>query len=182
MLFSSRKRLDRVAAERLYTACVTAARQPALFLCFGVPDTLQGRFEMMAIHLFAVLNRLMHDPGDDPELARLVSECFVADMDAAFRDMGVGDLKVPKRMTTLYRSFGGRMAAYRTAVGEGDPALAAAIARNVFPDGAEGGRALDLALYLRSAAAAMARAELAQLRRGEAPFPAPSARSSEISP
>ena len=69
----------------------TAARRPALYLDYGVPDTLQGRFEMVALALFPVLNRLMHEPGDDPELARLVSESFVDDMDAAFREMGVSD-------------------------------------------------------------------------------------------
>ena len=59
-----------------------AARRPALYLAYGVPDTLQGRFEMVALALFPVLNRLMHEPGDDPDLARLVSESFVEDMDA----------------------------------------------------------------------------------------------------
>ena len=182
MLFSSRKRSDREAAERLYAACVIAARRPELFLSFGVPDTLQGRFEMMAIHLFPVLNRLQHEPGDDPELARLVAEAFVADMDGAFRDMGVGDLRVPKRMTTLYRSFGGRIAAYRKARAFGDGALVDAVARNVFPDGAEPHAALNLAEYLKSAVDAIRRAELNDLRQGEAPFPSVATGAAELAP
>ena len=100
LLFSAKRRGDRDAAERIYAACLTAARRPELYLGYGVPDTLQGRFEMVAFSLFPILNRLMHEPGDDPDLARLVSENFVKDMDAAFREMGLSDTTVPKRMKT----------------------------------------------------------------------------------
>ncbi len=55
---------------------LAAARRPSFYLRCGVPDTLQGRFEMVALHLFPVLHRLMHDPGDDPELARLIAEAW----------------------------------------------------------------------------------------------------------
>src|SRR5687767_3153932 len=72
------RRHARKAAERIYAASVEAARHPALFRDYGVPDTLQGRFEALSLHLFAVLHRLMHDPGDDPALARLISESLVA--------------------------------------------------------------------------------------------------------
>jgi cytochrome b pre-mRNA-processing protein 3 len=113
----------------------------------------------------------MHEPGDDPDLARLVSESFVRDMDASFREMGVGDLTVPKRMTTLYRSFAGRIAAYRSALGEGGGALPAAIARNIFPDGDEADRALALAAYVESAVAALRSVLLDDLRRGRVPYP-----------
>ena len=173
MLFSARRRRDRDAAARLYAAAVEAARRPILYTAYGVPDTLQGRFEMIALHLFALIHRLMHEPGDDPELARLVSESFVGDMDAAFREMGVSDLAVPKRMKVLYGSFAGRFGAYRTALAEGETALAAALARNVFPDGPVEGRALALAKHLQTSLAALRQAELAALRRGEAGFPAP---------
>lgn len=178
ILFSARRRADRKAAERLYAACVGAARRPALYLALGVADTLQGRFEMLSLHLFALLHRLMHDPGDDPELAQLVSESFVADMDAAFREMGVGDVTVPRRMKTLYRSFAGRIGAYGKALEEGDAALAAAVARNVFPDGSGERHATALALYLNMAVKALREAELDALRRGDAPFPQPPAQGS----
>ncbi|MDQ3559203.1 MAG: hypothetical protein M3453_08460, partial [Pseudomonadota bacterium] len=172
-LFSSRRRVERQAAARLYGACVGAARNPVLYLAYGVPDTLQGRFEMVTLHLFPVLHRLMQEPGDDPELARLVSESFVADMDSAFREMGVGDVTVPKRMTTLYRSFGGRISAYHAGLESGEEALVAAIARNVFPDSPDDRRAPALARYLRTAVRMLRDAELDRLRRGEAPFPEP---------
>ena len=172
--FSDRRRRDRAAAERIYTASVVAARRPQLYLAFGVPDTLQGRFEMVALHLFPILHRLMHDPGDDPELARLVSESFVADMDASFREMGVGDLSVAKRMNALYRSFAGRMNAYKRGVEEGEEALLDAVARNVFPDGSADARALALRAHLAAAVAAVRTADLEAIRRGDLPFPEPS--------
>ncbi len=171
MLFSSRKRQAREAAGRLYAACVEAARAPALYRDYGVPDTLQGRFEMVALHMFPLLHRLMRDPGDDPELARLVSESFVTDMDAAFREMGVGDITVPKRMKTLYASFAGRISSYTRAVQEGDAALAGAIARNVFPDDTQDSRARFLAAHVQSALAAVRGEGLADLQRGDVAFP-----------
>ncbi len=160
----------RDAARRIYAAARAAARRPALYIEYGVPDTLQGRFEMVALHLFAVLHRLMHDPGDDPELARLVSESFVDDMDGAFREMGVGDLSVPKRMQALYGSFAGRISAYERGLKDGG--LADAIQRNVFPDAAETDHALALAACLAGAVAAMRGADMASLHRGDLPFPA----------
>ena len=173
ILFSARARRERDVAERIYAASVAASRRRELYVALGVPDTLQGRFEMVALHLFPVVHRLMHDPGDDPDLARLVSERFVADTDAAFREMGVGDLSVPKRMTALYRSFGGRIAAYSQAIEEGEGALVDAVARNVFPDGAEERCARALALHLKAAVAALRSVGFDELRRGEVPFPEP---------
>src|SRR5215207_3507140 len=164
-LFSAKRRGERDVAERIYAACLTAARRPELYLTYGVPDTLQGRFEMVALALFPLLNRLMHEPGGDPELARLVSESFVEDMDAAFREMGLSDTAVPKRMKTLYSSFAGRVTAYRNALAD-DAALADAIARNVFPDAPADGRAADLARYLKAATRAVAVADIAALRQG----------------
>jgi len=169
--FFSRRRADREPAERIYAAAVQAARNPALFRDYGVPDTLQGRFESVALHLFPVLHRLMHQPGDDPALARSVAESFVAHTDGAFREMGVGDTVVPKRMKGLYGSFAGRIEAYKRALEDGDEALVDAIARNVFPDGGEGQHARALARYLREAEAAMRAVGLPELRAGDLPFP-----------
>jgi cytochrome b pre-mRNA-processing protein 3 len=171
--FLSRNRADRDAAERIYAAAVEAARRPFLFRDCGMPDTLQGRFESVTLHLFAILHRLMHEPGDQPVLARLVTESFVAHTDANFREMGVGDAALPKRMTTLYQSFAGRIAAYTRGLKAGDQALAEAITSNVFPDGDTGGHALGLAKYVSAGVAALREAKLAELRGGCLPFPEP---------
>jgi cytochrome b pre-mRNA-processing protein 3 len=177
VFFSRTRRKEREAAEQIYSAVLAAARRPPFYLACGVPDTLQGRFEMVALNLFPVLNRLMHDPGDDPELARLVAESFVDDMDGTLRDIGVSDTKVPKRMKALYGSFAGRVTAYRRALGEGEEALAEAIARNVFPEGVRDGHAHLLAAYLREAVRDVRAADLVRLRRGEVPFPVPLAKA-----
>lgn len=165
-----RRRAGREAAARIYSAALSAARRPALYLDYAVPDSLQGRFEMVTLHLFAVLRRLMHEAGDGPELARLISERFVDDMDGAFREMGVGDMSVPKRMQELYSSFAGRMTAYERAIGE-DAALVDAIRRNVYPDTLESEHAPGLAAYLREAVDAIAAADPAALHAGALPFP-----------
>ncbi len=169
----SQGRHGRKAAERIYAMSMEAARHPALFRHYGLPDTLQGRFESLTLHLFAVLHRLMHDPGDDPALARFISESLVAHMDATFREMGVGDTVVPKRMTALYQSFAGRIDAYKRACEEGDEALADAVGRNVFPDRREDRRASALASYLKTAVAAVREMQLDDLRKGASPFPEP---------
>ena len=150
-IFARRLKAEREAAERVYAACLNAARHPAFYLDDGVPDTFEGRFEVLTLTLFPVLNRLMHDPGDDPDLARRISESFVDDMDAVFREMGVSDPGIPKRMKALYGAFAGRITAYRAALGEGDSALADAIARNVFPGMQADKRVAVLAEYLKTA-------------------------------
>lgn len=170
--FSSTKRGERQAAACIYAAALAAARRPALFTHYGVPDTLEGRFEMVTLHLFAVLHRLMHDPGDDPDLARHVSESFVEDMEGAYREMGVSDLSVPKRMRKLYGAFAGRIGAYREALKDANGGLAAAIERNVFPDAPEARNAAALAAFLSEAVGAVRTADMAALRRGEVPYPA----------
>ena len=169
--FSAGRRAERDAAAAIYAAALSAARRPALYRDYGVPDTREGRFEMAALHLFAVLHRLMHDPGDDPELARRVSERLIDDMDGALREAGVGDLSVPKRMRKLYGAFAGRISAYGDALKEGPEALADAISRNVFADGAEAGGARALSGYLGDASAAIRAADLATIRRGELAYP-----------
>jgi len=178
--FFSRRRAEQEAADRIYAAAAEASRNPVLFREYGMPDTLQGRFESMALHLFPVLHRLMHDPGDDPHLARLASERFVAHMDDGFREMGMGDAAVPKQMKVLYRSFAGRIAAYKRATEEGEGALAAAISRNIFPEGGGERHALALARYLKAATERVRDASLDDLRRGAVPFPRPLPVGSEV--
>jgi len=170
---SSRRRAGRQAAQLIYDAAMAAARRPALYLDHGVPDTLQGRFEMLALHLFPVLYRLMHMPGDDPDLAQLISERLVSETDATFREMGVGDVTVPKRMKTFYRSFAGRIGAYKAALEASDEALIDAVRRNVFPDDDVDGSARKLALHMKAAVAAIRAVDLERLRAGDLPYPAP---------
>ncbi|SEP98852.1 cytochrome b pre-mRNA-processing protein 3 [Faunimonas pinastri] len=171
ILFSKSRRETRTAAEALYARTVAAARRPELFLEFSVPDTVEGRFEALTLHLLPVIHRLQR-PDGDPEFARVLSEVFVEHMDDALREMGISDRKVPKRMKGLFGLFAGRIDAYSHAIATGDSAaLTNAVARNVYVDGDPHFAAGRLATYLKGAVEAFDRTGLQDLRQGSAPFP-----------
>lgn len=111
-----RKAQSRSKAKELYGAVVTAAREPALYARFGVPDTPEGRYEMVVLHLALLLERLRGEGARFDELQRLVTEAFVTDMDDCLREMGVGDLSVPKKVKRAAAGLYERSAAYRAAL------------------------------------------------------------------
>jgi cytochrome b pre-mRNA-processing protein 3 len=148
----------------VYEAIVAAARQPKFYAEMKVPDTVDGRFDMIALHLFLVLER-MKDDQPDPVRQALV-DVFFRDMDRSLREMGVGDLSVGKKVRKMAEAFYGRVDAYRHAVAENEAALAGAIARNVYADG-EAGQAPRLAHYVWSARAALGTQSSAQIMQGQ---------------
>ncbi len=136
-----------VASRTLYEAIVAAARHPVFYARWGVADTLDGRFDMIVLHAFAVLERLK---GEAPQLRqRLVDELF-ADMDRSLREMGVGDLSVGKKVRVMAEVFYGRVSAYEAALNGEPSGLDAALERNLFPDGAPDGAVERLAGYVRA--------------------------------
>lgn len=103
----------RPAAE-LYAALVKQSRQPFLYRDFSVPDTLDGRFELILLHLFLVLERLARESATEAEiLSQRLSEAFIADMDRSLREMGVGDVSISRKMKNVTQAFFGRMKAYQ---------------------------------------------------------------------
>lgn len=94
--FRRRAEVQRTA-EKLYGSVVAAARNPGFYRGMGVPDTPEGRFELVALHLFLMLEGLKGQNAADPELAQRTIEAFVTDMDDCMREMGVGDMVVGKR-------------------------------------------------------------------------------------
>lgn len=121
-------------AVRLLQAVTEASRRPALFGAGRIPDTLEGRFEAMALYGSLALIRLRADEGAGP-LAQSFADRLFQFFDAGLREEGVGDLAVPKRMQKLVASFYGRLEAYGGAIKAVDStALAAALGRNVFAD------------------------------------------------
>jgi cytochrome b pre-mRNA-processing protein 3 len=155
-------------ATSLYGAIVAQARNPALYTVFDVPDTVTGRFEMVVLHLILVLDRL-HAEGDaEKVLGQGIFDLYCTDMDRSLREMGIGDLGVPKRMKKMAQAFYGRAGAYREALATRDAArLAEAIARNVFP---EGGAARGLAAYAIASAQSLAATSMDDIRVGRVPF------------
>lgn len=167
-----RRRPHERAGFELYGHAVAAARDPALFLGLGVPDTVEGRFDLVSLHVALLIRRLRTD-GDarGPALAQAVFDAMFADMDLNLREMGVGDLSVGKKVRQAWEAFHGRARAYEAALDSGqESALAEALARNAWrgppPEGAPG----RLAALARAQAAHLAGQGMAALAAGRAEF------------
>lgn len=122
-------------ADMLYLRAVAQARQPEWYVQGGVPDTLDGRFEMVLLHLFALQERLERSQSKAFALAvqRALSESFFRDMDRSLRELGVADTGIGRRIKNMAEAYFGRMQAYRTA--RSTPMLegwTAALAKNVY--------------------------------------------------
>jgi cytochrome b pre-mRNA-processing protein 3 len=159
----------------LYGMIVAQARAAPFYRSYGVPDTVNGRFEMIVLHAVLLLRRLESEPAALRRLGQGLFEQFCQDMDGSLREMGVGDLAVPRKMRKIGEAFYGRQAAYTAALAAPDlEPLAAALARNVFgsPPGNERGAA-RLASYVRAAAGRLAAQDGAAFGRAEVSFPNP---------
>ena len=134
-LFGSPKPDPREAQRPLYQQIVAQARQQHWYIDGGVPDSVNGRFEMVSAILSLVLIRLEGERAQAQAMAFL-SEIFIADMDAQLREFGVGDMIVGKRVGKLLGAFGGRLGAYRDALADGaaDTILDEALRRNLYGD------------------------------------------------
>jgi cytochrome b pre-mRNA-processing protein 3 len=169
--FRKSRLAPRGTIEAIYGMIVTQAREPAFYREMGVPDTVNGRFDMLLLHLWIVLQRLK--PAESgAEMAQALFDHFCIDMDDNLREMGVGDLTVPKRMQAFGEAFYGRSAAYDRALAEGSDALAKALCKNILNgEGIE--KARQLARYTKAAIAAVAAADTAALLQGSWTFPSP---------
>ena len=136
----------------LYGTIVAQARLPCFYREYAVPDTVDGRFELLVMHLALVIGRLGEEPGLR-NLGQFLFDHFCKDMDHNLREMGVGDLAVPKQMQRMGEAFYGRAQAYRKALGAtGEEPLIEALIRNIYDTGAPGrAGAARLAAYMREA-------------------------------
>lgn len=166
-----RRKRRRAAALAAYGRIVERARDPAFYRVWGVPDTLDGRFELLALHAFLVLNRLKREPIASPFAQELFDTMF-ADLDSALREMGASDLGVGPRIKAMARGFYGRIAAYDQGLADA-PGLEGALRRNLFGTVAPSAAQLAAAAgYMRRQAAALAAAPLADLMEGAVTFTA----------
>ena len=117
--------------EPLYTAIVARARDPAWYLQGAVPDTIDGRFDMIAALLALVLIRMEQEA--DREAPTLLAEIFIDDMEGSVRQIGIGDLMVGKHVGRMVGALGGRLAAFRAAAAEGE-GFEEAVRRNIYHD------------------------------------------------
>jgi len=121
------------AAHRLYVAIQHQARSPEFHARLGVPDTLDGRFDLLALHMFLVLRRLKAEGKNASELAQRLFDMLFDDMDRSLREMGVADLGVGKRVKAMAQALYGRIAAYDAGLTQtGDDRLKEALRRNLY--------------------------------------------------
>ncbi len=153
------------AGDALYRAVVTEARTADWYLAGSVPDTVDGRFDVVALVLALVLVRLEEVGEAARQFAADLTDRFIADMDGSLRELGIGDPTVGKQVGQMVSALGGRLGAYRDALAGGD--LGAALARNLYRGAAVDPAALDWsARRVRDLAAAVGRRSFAELEAG----------------
>jgi cytochrome b pre-mRNA-processing protein 3 len=140
-------------APFLYGVIVAQARTPFLYAGLGVPDSVEGRFEMVVLHLVLLTRRLKIGGEAGREAGQGAFDLFCRDMDNSLREMGVGDLKVPRRMREVGEAYFGRAAAYEPGLASASAdLLTEAVARTVFAGDSSAGGARMLAAYSIAAA------------------------------
>jgi cytochrome b pre-mRNA-processing protein 3 len=156
----------------LYGTIVAQARAAPFYRDYRVPDTVNGRFEMVVLHTVLVLRRLEAEPRAR-RLGQALFDWFCRDMDGSLREMGVGDPAVPAKMRKIGQAFYGRQAAYTAALASPSSAdLSAALARNVFDaESGEAPGAIPLADYVGAAASVLAAQDVQAICGGKLLFP-----------
>jgi cytochrome b pre-mRNA-processing protein 3 len=171
-----RRRAENRTIAVLYGMIVTQARLPALYAYYGVPDTIEGRFDLIVLHLVLLLRRLAREEGPAHGLGQRLFDTFCRDLDDNLREMGVGDLAVPKHMRRFGEAFYGRQAAYVAAFEAADERVfEKALARNIFQTDGIDDRAVRLARYARGAWVTLDAQKHGAFMRGEVAFPNPEA-------
>jgi cytochrome b pre-mRNA-processing protein 3 len=134
LAFFGLKKYDTKVYE-LYGHIVAQARNEAFYTQFGVADTVEGRFDLITLHMFIVLRRLKDLEDEGGKLSQDLFDVMFADMDKNMREMGLGDLRVSKKIKELATAFYGRIKAYDEGIAGLDGAtLNDALKRNLFLD------------------------------------------------
>jgi len=161
--------------DDLYGAIVAQSRRAAFYTGYGVPDTVDGRFDLIVLHIVLLLACLDRGGPSARDIGQNLFDLFCRDLDANLREMGVGDLAVPKRMRQFGEAFYGRQIAYLAAFAAPDGReLEKALARNIFQSG-KGAGPRRLARYARALARQFEVHDPEALLRGAVVFPDPEA-------
>lgn len=155
--------------KRLYEAIVAAARHVRFYENMGIADTIDGRFEMIVLHLFLVLNRLKGEGVED--VRQNLTDEFFADMDRSLRELGVSDVAVGKKVRKIAESYYGRVTAYDRALSSGPKMLEEAVSRNIYPEGAPEDSIRAMTGYFSDAVKHLGAISLEQILLGELRFP-----------
>ncbi len=162
------------AGERLYRTIVGQARNPQFYQRWGVPDTPDGRYDMIALHAVLVFRRLSAEAAA-AEVAQALFDRMFTDIDESLREMGVGDLRVGKQVKAMAKGLYGRIVAYGGALDSDDQAaLEEALRRNVYRHVSPAAPSVErLAGYVRGEAERLADADAAALIAGNLRFQPP---------
>jgi cytochrome b pre-mRNA-processing protein 3 len=164
MLRALFKRRPAVEAGRaLFRAVSDQSRRPIFYTDLGVADTVEGRFELMVLHLVLVLHRIKGEGTEAAETGQATFDAFLKNLDEGLRDMGVGDLSVGKKMRRLGEAVYGRIKGYDRALAAGTVELQGMIGRTLLEGRPDPAHAADLARYALAAAAALARQPLSDV-------------------
>ena len=172
-LFSASATQNNVAME-LYLEVVTQARQPYFYTDLAVPDTPDGRYDMIMIHAFLLLHRLKRDLPHTEELSQDLFDIMFEDMDKSLREMGAGDVGIGRRIKEMAKAFYGRIAAYDESLKRNDDSLDIALQRNVYrKSSANDEQVKALGSYMRREAANLSDQPIEALLGGKLSFADP---------
>lgn len=170
--FSAARRKRRRLADTVYVRLVERARDPWFYDTAEVPDTVDGRFDMIVLHAHLLFRRMGETGPEGELLAQDIFDAMFLDMDRSLREMGVGDLSVGKHIRGMAKAFYGRSAMYEDGLKAGREALRRALLENVYRNSEPSSAAVDaLADYMERQAAAMAERPLDALTDERGPFP-----------
>jgi cytochrome b pre-mRNA-processing protein 3 len=165
-----RRKARQLAAQMSYGRIVARSREFCFYGDWGVPDTLDGRFEVLALHAFLVLNRLKRERAKSRDFAQALFDVMFADLDRGVRELGASDIGVGRQVKAMARGFYGRIAAYEKGLADGGE-LRAALRRNLFGTTKPSDDQIELAArYVSGQAAALYPVPLDALLAGEVPF------------
>jgi cytochrome b pre-mRNA-processing protein 3 len=157
------------AIAEIYRGCVAQARQPVFYTDAHVPDSVDGRFDLLILHVLLVIDRLIDHPDETQQLF----DILFADMDKNLREMGVSDVSIAKKMKPMLAAFYGRAKAYEDAMKLDDASLADALRKNIYGKATPSDDDVTrLTAYVRAAHQALAAQDTQALLNGTISFPA----------
>lgn len=159
-------------AKRAYAQMLQRTRAPVFYTTYGVPDSFDGRFDLLLVHLFIVIDRLAGEGEEAREFNQALFDVTFADMDQTLREMGIGDMGVPKHQRRMMKGFNGRMHAYAEALKQGEGAFAIALRRNLYGtiEDTEVPDIQKIMRYIRESMAVMAKKPVSDILNGEVAF------------
>ncbi|MCA1297211.1 ubiquinol-cytochrome C chaperone family protein [Stappia indica] len=172
MVFGLFRRRKRPEVFTTYSAIVAQARQAHFYSDLRVPDTLDGRFELIMLHAILLFDRLRGEGDAASAFGQEVFDLFFQDMDHSLREMGVGDLTVPKKIKKMAEAFYGRAGVYSEALAsESRHMLVEALDRNIFAEASDLPAAAALADYVRAACGTLGEQPLPEVMSGSLNWP-----------